>query len=128
MAFAIRQADRLKLLASVVRIPAGLRHHRHLFLFAAEEMKGIVACQLLVELYLPLSFEIDGVDQKHDRVRRDLPNELFDFALRTSVHPAIDRGGTLRIAEIERGDCSVKELAIPFQEVRFELDALARPE
>ena len=70
-----------------------------------------------VELYLPSAFEVDGVNQEHDDVRRDPVHDFLNFALCVCVYPLIDAPGRLWIAEVQRGHLCVEEHPISIEEV-----------
>src|SRR5262249_36175210 len=116
------------MIASVVRIIARLRHHRHGLLLAAEQMEGLFFGKRLFESLLPFAFTIHGVDQKPALLGVYFVYDLADLALGAGADPAVDRRRRLRAVEIERRDFGAVKLPVARQEILVESHAAARPQ
>lgn len=84
--------------------------------------------ELLVEGHRPRCLEVGRLKQHHDSGGTELVDDLADAILGLLGAPAIDVVDGLASAEIGDVDLGAEDLLVRGQELRIDLDALARPD
>ncbi len=126
-ALAERQADHLVVVRLRVEHVATAEHERHL-VGAGDAAEVVQVGELLVERHRPRCLEIGRLEQHQHGGRAQLVDDLRDPVLGLLGTPAVDVVHRLARAEIGDVDLGVEDGTVRGQEVRIDLDALARPD
>src|SRR5207237_1069246 len=82
----------------------------------------------LIELARPLALEVDGIDQKQNRLRVDLIDDVIDLTFCLIGDPRVNRSGGTRITEVQGRHLRAEELLIAANELRIEAHSFSCPE
>lgn len=102
-------------------------HHVRVF-GASFTREGAGGGQRLVELGGPGALEVDGVEQIHDHVGRDLLDDGRNLAVGVDVSPAVHVGDGLRVEEVGGVDLGLVAVGRTVEEIGLEFDVLLSPD
>lgn len=122
-----RQGHGRVVLAPHVAHVAIAEHHVRIF-GASFTSKGAGGGQVLVELGRPGSLEVDGIEQIHDHVGRDLLDDGWNLAVGVALGPAVHVINGLGVEEVGGIDLGVVAGSSPVEEIGLEFDVLLRPD